>query len=158
MIWRDANSCYCNWRVHSGGLGLVVMMKFKDGIEVVLKNAGDWIYSHGPFLTTYEVYSYEMSWWYFMLFLGVLKISLWDFMPFGPRPKHSCFKIVEGLWLVTRRWCKGMHESVNSGERKGLMGNMLRRGESSWLCMKFDFAFFAGQCVFIRVLATSYLA
>ena len=25
-----------------------------------------------------------------------------------------------------------------------VMGNMLRRGESSWLCMKFELAFFAG--------------
>ncbi len=31
----------------SRGLGLVVMMLCKDGREGVLKNAGDWVYSHG---------------------------------------------------------------------------------------------------------------
>jgi hypothetical protein len=38
------------------------------------------------------------------------------------------------------------------------MGNMLRRGESSWLCMKFEFAFFAGNGILIRVLSPSFLA
>jgi hypothetical protein len=38
------------------------------------------------------------------------------------------------------------------------MGNMLRRGESSWLCLKFEFAFFAGHGIFIRVLPPSFLA
>jgi hypothetical protein len=45
------------------------------------------------------------------------------------------------------------------GERAGggrLMWNMLTRGESSWLCMKF--AFFAGHGIFIRVLPPSYVA
>jgi hypothetical protein len=38
------------------------------------------------------------------------------------------------------------------------MGNMLRRGESSWLYMKFEIAFFAGQSILIRVLPPSFLA
>jgi hypothetical protein len=37
-------------------------------------------------------------------------------------------------------------------------GNMLRRGECSWLCMKFEFAFFAGHGILIRVLRPSFLA
>jgi hypothetical protein len=37
-----------------------------------------------------------------------------------------------------------MHERVSSGKRGGVMGNMLRRGESSWLCMKFEIAFLFG--------------
>jgi hypothetical protein len=37
--------------------------------------------------------------------------------------------------------------------------NMLRRGAaSSWLCMKFEFAFFADQGILIRVLPPSFLA
>ena len=31
------------------------------------------------------------------------------------------------------------------------MGNMLRRGESSWLCMKFELAFFAGATILDQV-------
>jgi hypothetical protein len=40
-----------------------------------------------------------------------------------------------------------MHERVSAGERGegGMMQIMLRRGESSWLCMKFEFAFCAGH-------------
>jgi hypothetical protein len=38
------------------------------------------------------------------------------------------------------------------------MGNMLRRGESSWLCMKFEFAFIAGHGISIRILPPSFLA
>ena len=38
------------------------------------------------------------------------------------------------------------------------MENMLRRGESSWLCMKFEFAFFAGHGILLRVLPPSFLA
>ena len=41
--------------------------------------------------------------------------------------------------------CRGMHERVSSGEG----GNMLRRGESSWLCMKFEF----DQDCFFRLLS-----
>jgi hypothetical protein len=41
----------------------------------------------------------------------------------------------------------------------GLMGNMLRRGESSWLCVKFEFGFIAGHnSLMIRVLPSSFLA
>ena len=32
-----------------------------------------------------------------------------------------------------------------------VMGNMLRRGESSWLCMKFELAFFAGATILDQV-------
>ncbi len=39
----------------------------------------------------------------------------------------------------------------------GVMGNMLRRGESSLLCMKFEFAFFAGHGVLIRILPRLFL-
>jgi hypothetical protein len=38
-----------------------------------------------------------------------------------------------------------------------MMGNMLRRGERSWLCMKFKFAFFAGNGILIKVLPPSCL-
>ncbi len=31
----------------------------------------------------------------------------------------------------------------------------MRRGESSWLCMKFEFAFFSGHGILIRVLPPS---
>jgi hypothetical protein len=43
-----------------------------------------------------------------------------------------------------------MHERVSSGERGrvGMMGNMLRRGESIWSCMKFEFAFLTGHGIF----------
>jgi hypothetical protein len=54
-----------------------------------------------------------------------------------------------------------MHERVSSGERGGGgggIGNMLRRGDSSWLCMKFEFAFFVGHGILIRVFPLSYLA
>jgi hypothetical protein len=37
-----------------------------------------------------------------------------------------------------------MHASVSSGDGGGLMGNMLRRDESSSFCMKLEFAFIAG--------------
>ncbi len=48
---------------------------------------------------------------------------------------------------------------MSSGERGGgVMENMLRRGESSWLCMKFEFAFIAGQGILIRVLPPYFLA
>jgi hypothetical protein len=50
-----------------------------------------------------------------------------------------------------------MHESVRTGERGVLMGNMLRRGGSSWLCMKFEIAFFAGHGILMRVLQPSCL-
>jgi hypothetical protein len=51
-----------------------------------------------------------------------------------------------------------MHEIVSSGEGGGVMGNMSRRGESSLLCMKFESAFIAGDCVLIRVLPSTFLA
>jgi hypothetical protein len=38
------------------------------------------------------------------------------------------------------------------------MGNMLRRGESSWLVVKFEFAFIAGHGSMMRVLPPSFLA
>ncbi len=39
------------------------------------------------------------------------------------------------------------------------MGNMLRKGENSWLlCMKFEFSFFAGHGISIRVLPPFFLA
>jgi hypothetical protein len=34
-----------------------------------------------------------------------------------------------------------MHATMSSEEKGAVMGNMLRRGESSWLCMKFELAF-----------------
>jgi hypothetical protein len=44
---------------------------------------------------------------------------------------------------------------VSSGERV----NMLRRGESCWLCVKFEFGFIAGYgSLMIRVLPSSFLA
>ncbi len=81
------------------------------------------------------------------------------FHAFLPLSQSLCFKIVGGLEFVARRWCKGMHEMrvwvrekvcvcVGGGE---LMGNMFRRSENSWLCMKFEFAFFAGHSILIRV-------
>jgi hypothetical protein len=38
------------------------------------------------------------------------------------------------------------------------MGNMLRRGDSRWLCTKFEFAFFAGHGISIRALSPYFLA
>jgi hypothetical protein len=38
------------------------------------------------------------------------------------------------------------------------MLNMLRRCKSSWLCMKFEFAFIAGHSIFNRVLLSSFIA
>ncbi len=52
-----------------------------------------------------------------------------------------------------------MHARVSAGEKGwGVLGNMLRRGESSWLCMKFEFAFVAGNSIFDQVLPSSFLA
>ena len=53
-------------------------------------------------------------------------------------PKH------DSRGFVARRRCKGMHARVSSGERGlgVLLGNKLRRGESSWSCMKLKVAFF----------------
>ncbi len=53
-------------------------------------------------------------------------------MPFGPCPEHGGFKKSLGLGLVARR-CKGMHARVCRGKGGGVMGNMLRRVESSWI-------------------------
>jgi hypothetical protein len=39
-----------------------------------------------------------------------------------------------------------------------MMGNMLRRGESSMLCVRFEFGFIAGLGILIRDLPASYLA
>jgi hypothetical protein len=55
-----------------------------------------------------------------------------------------------------------MHERVSLGEKWGcgggvLMRNVLRRGESSWLCMKFEFVFIAGHSILIRVLLPSFI-
>jgi surface protein len=54
-----------------------------------------------PIVTTHVVcdkrwYSYEISSWYFMLF-DRCEISFWDYTPFGPSPKHGCFKW-SSLW------------------------------------------------------------
>jgi hypothetical protein len=52
-----------------------------------------------------------------------------------------------------------MRRHAGEGEFGGRGGgNMLRRGESSWLCMKFEFAFFVGHGILIRVLSPSRLA
>jgi hypothetical protein len=53
-----------------------------------------------------------------------------------------------------------MAKRVSSGQEGGggLMGNMLRRGESRWLCMKFEVAFFAGHGLLIGVFPPSCLA
>ena len=54
-------------------------------------------------------------------------------MAFGRCPKHVCNKIVGG-W----GWCDAKayrREWVR--EKGGLMGNMLRRGESSLLCVTY---------------------
>ncbi len=40
----------------------------------------------------------------------------------------------------------------------GVMGIMLRRGESSWLCVKLGIGFVAGHGSLIRVVPSSYLA
>ena len=69
MTWRDVNSCYCDWRDQS-----VVWV----GREVVLKNL-----CNGDILCPYDVSSY----------LAVVRFP-YDFIPFGPCPKHGCFKIV----------------------------------------------------------------
>ncbi len=144
MTWHDVKSCYCDWRVQSGvGVG-GVMIWCKDGREMVLKNTGYWVYSHGPFVTTYvfcekQWYSYEISLWYFMLF-GRCEISLWDFTPFGHCPKHGCFQMIGDWVLVARRWCKGMHVRVSSEER-GVDGEYVKKGREwlvvneVWVCL-----------------------
>ncbi len=44
MTWRYVNSCSCDWRVQTGvWVG-----------ELVLKNAGDWVYYHGPFIESHQ--------------------------------------------------------------------------------------------------------
>ncbi len=83
-----------------------------------------------------------MSLWYFMLF-GCCEISLWDFMPFGPCPEHVFFMAKEVML---------------GGGGGGLVRNIFRRSESSWLCMKFEFTFFAGHGILIKVLPSSCLA
>jgi hypothetical protein len=42
--------------------------------------------------------------------------------------------------------------------REGEMENMLRRGECSWSCVKFEIGFIAGQGSLIRVLSSSFLS
>ncbi len=50
-----------------------------------------------------------------------------------------------------------MHARVSSGEGRGMMENIFRRHESSWLCMKFEMAFFARHGILITVLLPSFL-
>jgi hypothetical protein len=102
-------------------------------------------------------YSCEMSWWYLMLFLAVVRSvdDIWCL--FSLRPYHGWFKIV---WCWG--WWRGGHalacmlEWVR--EKEVAMEYMLRRGESSCLCVKCEFAFFACHCILIRLLPLSFLA
>jgi hypothetical protein len=41
---------------------------------------------------------------------------------------------------------------------EGSIRNMLRRSESSWLCIKFEFVFIVGHGSLIRALPSSFLA
>ncbi len=97
-------------------------------------------------------YSCEISWWYFMPCMAVLSFPLWS--PFGPCPKYGCVQIVGGLGLgggemmQRHAWeCEFGRKGVKCGCVGGgrLIGNMLRRGGSSWLCIKFELAFIAGH-------------
>jgi hypothetical protein len=45
---------------------------------------------------------------------------------------------------------------IKGGE--GLMGKMLRRGESSWLFVKFEVGFIAGHGSLIRVLSSVFIS
>jgi hypothetical protein len=51
-----------------------------------------------------------------------------------------------------------VQEKIEGLGWRGMMRTILRSGESSWLCMKFEFAFFAGRSILIRVLQFSFLA
>jgi hypothetical protein len=68
-------------------------------------------------------------------------------MLFGPCSTYGCVKIVGGVGY-----------SEFGGKGGWVMGNMFRRGESSWLRMKFEFAFFADHGFLIRVLRPFFLA
>jgi hypothetical protein len=63
-------------------------------------------------------------------------------MPFDPCPKHGCNTIVGGWW--------------RGGDAKVCMREFVR--EKGWLCMKFEFSFFAGHSILIRVLPPCFLA
>ncbi len=43
-------------------------------------------------------------------------------MPFGPCPKHGCFKVVGGSGLVAKRSCKDIHARVSAGNRGDVDG------------------------------------
>jgi hypothetical protein len=102
-------------REFSRGIGLVVMMWYRDSGEVPLKHAGDWVYSHDPL-------------WQCMCFVtnGDILIrcpddisyvfwTLWDFL-LALVSNTVVSQIVGGLGLMARRWCKGMRERMISGE------------------------------------------
>ncbi len=57
--------------------------------------------------------------------------------------------------VMQRHACESEYGRKGGG---GVMGNMLWRGESSWLCMKCEFTFFAGDGIFVRVLPPSFFA
>jgi hypothetical protein len=61
-------------------------------------------------------------------------------MPFDPCLKHGCFKIVGGWGLVARRSCNRMPASEFGRKGGWAMEYMWRWGESSGLCMQFEFA------------------
>ncbi len=63
------------------------------------------------------------------------EIFLLDFMPFGPCPKHGCFKIV-GVGV--------------GGEEVRVIRNMLGRDDSCWLCMEFEIVFFTRNGIFAQ--------
>jgi hypothetical protein len=85
-------------------------------------------------------------------------------MPFGPLSQTRLFSNSQSFW----GWWRGgdanacIRECVREHRGGGgrVIGNTSRWGESSWLCMKVEFAFFSGYCIlsgFFRLLVLNCL-
>ena len=86
-------------------------------------------------------------------------------MPFGPLSQTRLFSNSQsflGWWQggdanSCMRECVWENEGAWGGE---VIGNTSKRDESSWLCMKVEFAFFSGYCIssgFFRLLVLNCL-
>ena len=155
MTWRDVNSCYCDWWVPSGisdrwwwcDVKMVERRCWRTReIECTLPCA---------IVTTYVVcdkrwYSYGMSLRYFRFFLAVVRFlyEMTCLLVLVPIAVVSQYSGVMGWWrggdakACMREWVREEWGGGDDGEY------MLRRGESSWLCIKFEVVFFAGHSIF----------